>query len=148
MNVEICSPIKMIRIDIKDMQKKIKVDRKFVRRIVRGTLEREGENGEVSVVLTDNEYITELNQKYRSVEKPTDVLAFPMDEEVRGDIVISVEKAEEQALAYHQTFENELGRLAVHGVLHLLGYDDSNRRVAEKMFARQEEILKEVLSCS
>ena len=137
----------MIRIDIKDMQKKIKVDRKFIRRVVRETLKREAKGGEVSIVLTDNEYIRELNLKYRSVDRATDVLAFPMDEEILGDIVISVEKAKEQALVYRKSLKNEVGRLVIHGILHLIGYDDSSRASLKKMHAREEEILKEILSC-
>ncbi len=137
----------MVKVDIKNVQCKIKVERKFIRRVVRETLKREAKDGEVSIVLTDNEYIRELNRKYRSVDRATDVLAFPMDEEILGDIVISVEKAKEQALIYRESFENELGRLVIHGILHLLGYNDSNRAKVKKMHARQEEILKEILSC-
>jgi probable rRNA maturation factor len=134
----------MIKIDIKDMQSKVKVDRKFIRKIVRETLKREGRGGEVSLVIADNAHVRELNRKYRSVDKPTDVLAFPMDDsEVLGDIVISVDKAEEQAHAYRQSFEQEMARLIVHGVLHLLGYADGNRRQKKKMHERQEQILRE-----
>ena len=139
----------MIKVDIKNIQDKIKVDRRFIRRIVRETLKREGRSGEVSLVITDDAHIRELNRKYRSVDKPTDVLAFPMgDDEVLGDIVISVDRVEEQALAYRQSFEQEMARLLVHGVLHLLGYADGNRQQKKKMHERQEQILKEVLSCS
>ncbi len=137
----------MIRVDIKDMQTKIKTDRKFIRRVVRETLKREAKGGEVSIVLTDNEYIRELNLKYRSVDRATDVLAFTMDEEILGDIVISVEKAKEQALVYRKSLKNEVGRLVIHGILHLIGYDDSSRGSLKKMHARGEEILKEILSC-
>ena len=137
----------VIRIDIKDMQGKVKIDRRFLRRVVRETLKREGRAGEISIVMTDNNYIAELNRKYRSVDRETDVIAFPMDEEVLGDIVISVEKTEEQAKEYNQTFENELGRLVIHGILHLLGYDDVSRQAARRMRERQEEILKGVLPC-
>ncbi len=134
----------MIRIDIKDMQSKVKVDRRAIRRIVRETLKREGRSGEVSLVIADDAHIRELNRKYRSVDKPTDVLAFPMDDsEILGDIVISVDRAEEQALAYRQSFEQEMARLLVHGVLHLLGYADGDRRQKKKMHERQEQILRE-----
>ena len=136
----------MIKVDIKDMQE-IKVDRRFIRRIVRETLKKEGRGGEVSLVLAGNEYIRELNRKYRSVDRSTDVLAFPMDEEILGDIVISVEKAQEQAIAYRQSFEGEMARLIIHGILHLLGHDDSSQDEPKKMHVRQEQILKEVLPC-
>ncbi len=137
----------MVKVDIKDMQKEIKIGRAFLRRVVRETLKREARGGEVSIVLTDNEYIRELNRKYRSVDRATDVLAFPMDEEILGDIVISVEKAKQQAPIYRESIENEVARLVIHGVLHLLGYVDSNRAKSKEMHAREEEILKEILSC-
>lgn len=134
-----------MKVDIKNMQDRIKIDRRFIRMVVSETLKREARSGEVSLVLAENEYIRGLNRKYRSVDRTTDVLAFPMDEEILGDIVISVEKVQEQALTYRQSFEEEMARLIVHGVLHLLGYSDSNKREAKRMHSRQEQILKEVL---
>ena len=136
----------MIKVDIKDMQDRIKVERRFIRRIVKETLKKEKRSGEVSLVLAENEYVRELNRKYRSIDRATDVLAFPMDEEILGDIVISVEKAQEQAVSYRQSFEEEMARLIIHGVLHLLGYSDSSKHDEKKMHARQEQILEEILS--
>ena len=135
----------MIRVDIKDIQDKVKVERRFIRKIVKETLKKEKKSGEVSLVLAGNEYVKEMNLKYRSVNRETDVLAFPMDEEILGDIVISVEKVQEQAVSYRQSFEEEMARIIIHGVLHLLGYNDSNKHESKRMHARQEQILKEVL---
>ena len=114
---------------------------------------------EVSVTLTDNEGIHELNKDFRGIDRPTDVLSFPLfdgdltesdlegaDGEKRkvplGDVVISLEKALEQATEYGHSFERELAFLCVHSVLHLLGYDHERSEEEEKdMFRRQEEIL-------
>lgn len=109
---------------------------------------------EVSVTLVDNDAIWELNREYRHVDRPTDVLSFPLwepdedwviDEEEEyvplGDIVISVPKAKEQALEYGHSFQRELGFLAVHGFLHLLGYDHETIEQEREMFQKQEEIL-------
>lgn len=112
---------------------------------------------EVSINFVNNSEIQEINRNYRQLNKPTDVLSFAMQEQaddeldivgediplVLGDIVISVEKAEEQAKDYDHSLERELGFLTVHGFLHLLGYDHMDEEDELKMFKRQEEILGE-----
>lgn len=92
-------------------------------------------DAEVSVTLCDNKYIHALNKKYRNVDRPTDVLSFPMYEggdfdinecisgAMLGDIVISLERAKEQAVEVGNSFLREVAFLAVHSTLHLLGYD-------------------------
>ncbi|SMO50194.1 rRNA maturation RNase YbeY [Melghirimyces algeriensis] len=111
---------------------------------------------EVSVTFVDNEEIHRLNREYRQVDRPTDVLSFPQWEPGEewlvpegeniplGDIVISVPTAREQAIRYQHSFEREIGFLAVHGFLHLLGYDHQNEEEERKMVSRQEEILSRV----
>jgi len=114
-------------------------------------------DAEISVTLTDNEGIREINREYREIDRPTDVLSFPLyekdeitedevDEEGRialGDIVLSLEKAEAQAVEYGHSFEREAAFLCVHSVLHLLGYDHELGEAEEKeMFAKQEAILQ------
>lgn len=110
----------------------------------------------VAVTVVDNEHIHMLNKEYRQVDRPTDVLSFPLwepdedwviaeEEETvpLGDIVISYPKAKEQAEEYGHSMERELGFLAVHGFLHLLGYDHETAEEEKEMFQRQEEILKQ-----
>ncbi len=104
---------------------------------------------EVSVTLCDNEAIHELNREYRGVDRPTDVLSFPIfdDEDmggktVLGDIVLSLEKAQAQAQEYGHSFEREVAFLCVHSTLHLLGYDHEEGKAQEsEMFDRQNKIL-------
>ncbi|MBE6686100.1 MAG: rRNA maturation RNase YbeY [Ruminococcaceae bacterium] len=104
---------------------------------------------EVSVTLCDNDTIHGLNREYRGVDRPTDVLSFPIFDEddmgskaVLGDIVLSLEKARAQAEEYGHSFEREIAFLCVHSMLHLLGYDHEEGRAQEsEMFSRQEEIL-------
>lgn len=109
---------------------------------------------ELSVTFTDNGKIRILNRDYRGIDLPTDVLSFPMysfsdgdvpdgDEHVMlGDIVISVEKAREQAAEYGHSLRREIAFLAVHSVLHLLGYDHETSEEDEKeMFDLQEKIM-------
>jgi len=113
------------------------------------------EEAELSLTLTDNENIREINRDYRGKDQPTDVISFALEEEgegetgivgadmprVLGDIIISFDRAQEQAAEYSHSLSRELGFLAVHGFLHLLGYDHMNDQDEKKMFGRQEEIL-------
>ncbi len=101
---------------------------------------------EISVTFTDNESIRELNREYRDIDRETDVLSFPMDDEgesvVLGDVVISLEKARAQAEEYGHSIEREISFLCVHSVLHLLGYDHETSDEDEKeMFKKQDEVL-------
>lgn len=107
-------------------------------------------NTEVSVLLTDDEGIRELNAEYRGVDAPTDVLAFSQyegedefvaGENLLGDVVISVETAARQAAEQGRELDAEVDMLLAHGLLHLLGYDHAEPEEADKMFARQAELL-------
>lgn len=113
------------------------------------------ENCEVSVVLTDDGTIQELNRDYRGIDAPTDVLSFSQaegeggfeteaEENLLGDIVISVETAQRQAEQQGHSMEHEIDVLIVHGVLHLLGYDHAEPEEEKKMFSRQAEILESI----
>ncbi len=99
---------------------------------------------EVSILLTDDEGIRELNSRFRNINRPTDVLSFPMEDEcLLGDIVVSMETAGRQAREFKVSLEEEIGRLVVHGVLHLLGYDHvKGGTQARKMRTKEEELLK------
>lgn len=101
-------------------------------------------NVELSILLTDDAGIRELNREYRGKDKPTDVLSFPMnDAELLGDIVISMDRAAAQAEEFGCTVMEEEARLLVHGLLHLLGYDHvKGGRQAAKMRAKEAEVLK------
>lgn len=129
----------------------------LVRRAVIASLEYEGfgADTELSVTFTDNEGIRAINAQFRGIDKPTDVLSFPLTdyesvdfpvadepESSLGDIVISLERADEQAREFGHSFEREVAFLTVHSMLHLLGYDhvDSEEDDAE-MRRRQREIL-------
>ena len=105
-----------------------------------------------NVILVNNEYIHELNRDYRHIDRPTDVITFALEDNkdfpgydvrILGDIYISVDKAKSQALEYGHSFKREICFLAVHGFLHLLGYDHMNKHDEEIMFSKQELILNE-----
>lgn len=112
---------------------------------------------EVSILLVDDQEIQSLNNTYRGLDQPTDVLSFAMEEDmagdevpdffvsednnILGDIVISLETAARQAEEYGHSFEREAAFLTVHGMLHLLGYDHCTEEDRVEMRSREEEIL-------
>lgn len=110
----------------------------------------------VNVVLTNPENIKKINKEYRKIDKETDVLSFPMfekyeleerkvfNEDVLGDIVISIEKVREQAKEYGHSFERELSYMAVHGFYHLMGYDHIEEKDKIIMRQKEEKILKKL----
>ena len=107
-------------------------------------------NSFVSIVLTDNKHIHEINKTYRNIDRETDVISFAFidnDENIKsditdlGEIYISLEKAHSQAEDYNHSFEREICFLLVHGLLHLLGYDHMNEKDEKEMFGLQDEIL-------
>ena len=129
----------------------------LIRRSVIAALEYEGyENDcEISITLTDNKGIHAINKQFRNIDAPTDVLSFPLveyeeteeppvdEENMLGDIIISLERAEEQANEFGHSFEREVSFLTVHSMLHLLGYDHVNSEEEDmEMRRRQSEIMK------
>jgi probable rRNA maturation factor len=106
-------------------------------------------NTELSVLITDDSTIRELNRKFRDKDKPTDVLSFPMGDEVAGryllgDIVISYETASRQATLMGHTVEEEIRRLLIHGFVHLLGYDHEINPEEEKRFFEKERYIEAI----
>jgi probable rRNA maturation factor len=128
-----------------------------IEKLLNYTAEKENvqEGSELSVTFVSNERIQEINREYRDKDRPTDVISFALEEmgegelvivgegipRILGDIIISIPKAREQAEEYNHSFMRELGFLAVHGLLHLLGYDHMNEQDEKQMFDRQKEIL-------
>ena len=122
----------------------------LIRRAVEAALSSEHAAGDVCVLVTDAEEIQGLNASYRNIDRVTDVLTFPAWEGdaiacppdgYLGDIAICLERAQEQAEEYGHSLERELAFLAVHGSLHLLGYDHMKPQDEQTMFAKQTEIL-------
>ncbi len=138
--------------DITNISSNTTFDVEKVERAVSETLiAHNSEDAEVSVLLTDDPHMTQLNRKYREIDGSTDVLAFAMQEgednnhlnaNILGDVVISLETAERQAKDETHSLEEEVAYLAVHGVLHLLGYDHQSQNEACVMFEKQDIILQ------
>lgn len=100
------------------------------------------EKNKFSVIFVDNNEIKELNNKYRNIDEATDVLSFISDEEdYLGDIFVSLDKAKLQAEEYDHTLKREISFLAVHGYLHLKGYNHETKEEEKKMNDLTNEIL-------
>ncbi len=122
----------------------------LLERAAHAALEHESESADhdLSIVLTDNARLHELNLNYLGVDAPTDVLSFPASEtdpetgaRYLGDILISIPRAQEQAEAAGHPLESEVQLLVVHGVLHLLGHDHGEPEEKARMWKAQAEIL-------
>jgi probable rRNA maturation factor len=115
---------------------------------------------EISVSFTDDVGIKELNTSFRGLNRPTDVLSFPLTEDfdlrtdeksgfcILGDIVISIERAVEQAELYGHSLEREIGFLTVHSMLHLLGYDHEVGGIKARIMREKEEMILQDLGLS
>ncbi|MFD2759454.1 rRNA maturation RNase YbeY [Lentibacillus juripiscarius] len=149
-----------MHIDFHDETKSVQADNiDMLQRLLMFAAEKEviANEAELSVIFVNDREIQEINRNYRQQDRPTDVISFAMQEStddevaiigedlplVLGDIVISVDKAIEQAEEYGHSLERELGFLTVHGFLHLLGYDHMNKDEEAAMFQKQELILGE-----
>ncbi len=151
-----------IKVIITNDQNTVKVPsgvRLLIRRCCNAVLlmEEFGESAEISVRFVDNEQIKELNREYRDIDKATDVLSFPLGENgvydhnpssgaaLLGDIVISMQRAMEQAEEYGHSLDREVAFLTVHSMLHLLGYDHVNGGIeALRMREKEETVLTQL----
>ena len=148
-----------IRVIISNQQKAVKIPtgiRMLIRRCCHAVLAAEqfGDSAEVSVSFVNNEQIRQLNNEFRQKDTATDVLSFPLGQDgvydrnletgalQLGDIVISIEKAVEQARIYGHSLQREIGFLTVHSMLHLLGYDhESGGLEMVRMREKEESVL-------
>lgn len=128
-------------------------DYDYLEDVLEYTLEHEKVNNAIfSVIFVGNEEIQELNRDYRGIDRVTDVISFALEDnndiiinEVRvlGDIYICIPRMKEQAISYGHSEKRELSFLAVHGLLHLLGYDHMEKEDEKEMFELQEMILND-----
>ena len=104
-----------------------------------------------NIIIVGNDDIHAINNKYRGIDKPTDVISFALEDEkenfkhkirVLGDIYISYDKVISQSKEYNHSELREICFLAVHGLLHLLGYDHMTKKDEDKMFNKQKELLE------
>lgn len=135
----------------------------IVKKVLTQCFEEEGLEASklsITITLTTKETIQKINKEYRSIDKATDVLSFPIfekdelvqkisqneftHEDILGDIIISIEKVEEQAEEYQHSFERELSYMLVHGFYHLMGYDHIEEADKREMRPKEEKILNDL----
>ena len=151
-----------VKVTIENRQKAVKIPsglRMLVRRCCQAvlTLEQFEGTAEVDVTFVDNETIRVINREHRDIDRATDVLSFPLGEngqydvnpetgaKMLGDVVLSLERAEEQAKEFGHSFEREVGYLTVHSMLHLLGYDHVKGGWAAVHMREKEETVMETV---
>jgi probable rRNA maturation factor len=128
------------------------IDIPRIEKAIQVTLEQAGRpDGDLSLLITDDEHIQQLNRDYLDVDEPTDVLSFPADftdpdtnSIYLGDVILSYPRAREQAEAEGHSLEHELELLVVHGVLHLFGYDHIDPEDKKRMWSIQGKILSDL----
>ena len=135
----------MIRIILSD--KRFNIDERRLKSMIRTLVEDESAGaGSVNVVYCNNRLMRELNKDFLGRNKTTDVLAFNLDDDgndgLLGEVYVNLQQARKQAEDYKIKYSEEVERLTVHGILHLLGYDDSGSENRSEMWSRQEGFLK------
>lgn len=149
----------MLEIIYQDIEEKEEYEA-VIRRVLEQCFKEEKiENSKlyITITLTNPEHIRKINKEFRKIDRPTDVLSFPMfekdelekkikekdfmHEDVLGDIIISIPKVEEQAKEYEHSLERELSYMVVHGFYHLMGYDHIKEEDKKIMRPKEEKIL-------
>lgn len=138
----------MSKVQIRNLQRKM-VDTEFLKKVACRILDDNlaFKKKEISMAIVDIKEMAKLNEKFRGVKEPTDVLAFPLGgefistENLLGEVVISIDKAEEQARERGHSLEGELALLTIHGVLHLVGYSDEDEEQRKIMQDKEKKIL-------
>jgi len=150
----------MTTVNLENQNKKRRIDLSKIKKVAALTLKSLSEsNAEINVIIVSNQKIRVLNRKYFKRDRSTDVIAFPSGEDnfkkkgkskkekVRkflGDIAISSDKAVSNAKVYETRFIEEMALYAIHGILHLLGYEDGTRKDRDLMRKREDELLQKV----
>ncbi|MCX5673486.1 MAG: rRNA maturation RNase YbeY [Planctomycetota bacterium] len=146
----------MAKIEITDLQDHVRLDKKMILQIVRRVIKEEGRSAKsLSIVLTDNRHIRDLNREYLGRNGVTDVISFPLEDldwpdghcsngGINGEIIASAELAVQQAQTTNTDPRAELMLYLVHGLLHLMGYDDRKPEQARQMHAREDALLEDL----
>ena len=132
-------------VEIANLQKHYRIKSSNIKRAVKEVLRKEGRDARLSIVLVDNSRIKELNKQYFNSDEVTDVISFPLSNNknsLSGEVIVSVETAVDTAGKRNISVEGEIVLYILHGILHLLGYDDGNEGDARVMHEEESKILK------
>lgn len=138
-----------MKIIVRNLQNRIPVNSRKIVKTVQKVLSQEGirKSGEITLCFVNDARIKELNLRYLKRNRPTDVIAFDIGEahdkkNIFADIAVSAERALDNARAFKTSLDFELYLYVIHGVLHILGYDDKNKKDKSAMHKREKDILK------
>jgi len=138
-----------VDVEVTNVSGKPALSRRVVEKMVRAVLRGEAvRRGHLAALFVDRRTIQDLNARFLRRRRPTDVLTFPLSEDasrLEGEIYVCVDVAREQARRYHVSIRQELARLLIHGVLHLLGYDDRTAAQRKIMQAREDRYLEKIV---
>ena len=132
-------------VEIANLQKHYRIKSSNIKRAVKEVLRKEGRDARLSIVLVDNSRIKELNKQYFNSDEVTDVISFPLSNNknsLSGEVIVSVETAVDTAGKRNISVEGEIVLYILHGILHLLGYDDGNEGDTRVMHEEESKILK------
>lgn len=137
-----------MKISVRNTQDSLRINAAFIKRMIRYVLKDEGVTGtgEIALCVSDDRGIRRLNKIYLGKDLPTDVLSFDLSGNKAGlnaDIIVSAETARAYSRKFHTEPAHELYLYVIHGVLHLLGYDDRTERQRTKMHRRELQLLKQ-----
>lgn len=128
----ICAPQKILRLKIKRIARRVLADENI-------------ERAAINMVLIDDAYMIQLNRQYLQHDEPTDVLSFNLSDEgselIEGEIYADVDQVARQAQDYGVSFDEELARIVIHGILHLIGYDDRSHQERQNMTKKEDDYL-------
>ena len=135
-----------MKLEITDLQKLQPINKDKIKKIIKSVLRVEKKDAELSVVFIDNKTIKQINNAFLGHNYATDVLSFACNEpsfknSIKGEIIVSVEMASKLSRRYGYEIEGEIVLYLVHGLLHLLGYDDKRKKDAKKMHQREGSLL-------
>jgi len=134
-----------VNVEIANLQKHYEIKSSKIKRAVKEVLSKKGKDARLSIVLVDNSRIKELNKQYFNSDEVTDVISFPLNDNMNflsGEIIVSVETAVDVAGKRNISIEGEIVLYIIHGILHLLGFDDGNEGDASVMHEEEYKTLK------
>ena len=127
---------------------KQKIGRRILKKWIENEILRRNKiPGELNIIFTSDTYLRQLNKKHLSSNYFTDIISFDYSgkETVSGELFISIDRVRENAVSYNEGFEKELNRVIIHGILHLLGYDDGSEKEKSVMRCEENTSLKNLL---
>ena len=135
-----------LKISINNINTNFKIEQVSIKKLIRLIFrEEQKDEGDIGVVFVDHNYMIELNKKFLNKNETTDVLSFPLNDSnstiVAGEIYINLDSVAEQAAEYNVTFYEEMYRITAHGMLHLMGYDDTTKIQKSHITAREDYYL-------